>query len=264
MRIERPFFIRIAACALVLFASPAMAQTQASNVYVFPLFVDGASGGISYQSVVRITKTTTANPLQCQLIQRNTSAAFTGVDGSTYTADVLDSGFSPPALTQLTLDQFLPFEILRTNGQSALKTGYAKLACAGSVESQLQLSLYDSKKVKLSEATILPAVQGKSFRFIVDTNDGTRLGFSLTNDSLAAGQFALIARDQFGYEIDRVYGWIDPWSQVSRFVDEMLTLPPHFVGTIELVGISGGQNYAVGLQFTGSVFTTIQPLVAED
>src|SRR5262245_7593257 len=107
MRIERPFFVRLAACALVLFASPAMGQTQASNIYVFPLFVDGASGGISYQSVVRITKTAAANPLQCQLLQRNTSAGFTGVDGSTYTADVLDSGFSPPASTQLTLDQFL-------------------------------------------------------------------------------------------------------------------------------------------------------------
>jgi len=264
MRIERPLFVRLTACALVLFASQALAQTQASNTYIFPLFVDGTSGGISYQSVVRITKTSTANPLQCQFTQRNTSAGFTGVGGSTYTADVLDSGFSPPALTQLTLDQFLPFEILRTSGQSPLKTGYARLSCPGTVETQLQVSLYDSNRNKLAEATILPAVQGKSFRFILDTSDGTRLGFSLANDSPGAGQFVLVARDQFNNEVDRVYTWIDPWSQVSRFVDEMLALPAHFVGTIELVGISGGQNYAVGLQFTGSVFTTIKPLVAED
>jgi hypothetical protein len=41
----------------------------------------------------------------------------------------------------------------------------------------------------------------------------------------------------------------------------MLRLPSDFVGSIELVGLSGGQNYAVGLQFTGSVFTTVQPIV---
>src|SRR5215471_9103490 len=203
MRIERPLFALFTGCALVFVALSAAAQTPASNVYVFPLFVDGTSGGISYQSVFRITKTSTANPLQCQLVQRNTSAGFTGVDGDTYTADVMDAGFSPPALTQLTLDQFLPFEILRTSGQSPLKVGYAKLSCPGSVDAQLQFSLYDAKKNKLGEATLFPATQGKSFRFLLDTSDGTRLGFSLANDANAAGQFALIARDQFNNEIDR-------------------------------------------------------------
>jgi hypothetical protein len=88
------------------------------------------------------------------------------------------------------------------------------------------------------------------------------LGFSLINDSATGGQFALIARDQFNFEVTRQYDIIQPWSQVSRFVDEMLQLPANFVGTVELVGVtSGEQNYAVGLQYTGTVFTTIQPLV---
>jgi hypothetical protein len=56
---------------------------------------------------------------------------------------------------------------------------------------------------------------------------------------------------------------IEPWSQVSRFVDQMVALPSNFVGSIELVGVSGGQNYAVGLQYTGTVFTTVQPLVRD-
>ena len=41
----------------------------------------------------------------------------------------------------------------------------------------------------------------------------------------------------------------------------MLTLPSDFVGTIELVGLSAGQNYAVGIQFTENVFTAIEPLI---
>jgi len=244
--------------------SPANAQAPASsNVYVFPLFVDGTAGGTGYRSVLRITKTSAQSPLQCTLTQRNTSAPFIGAGGDFYPADVLDAGFSPPAVTQLTLDPFLPWEILRTSAQSPLKTGYAKLSCPGSVQAQLQFSLSDAQNNKLGEATILPATQGNSFQFLIDNRDGTRLGFSLTNDSTAAGEFALIARDRFNYEVDRAYGTIEAWSQVSHFVDEVLALPANFVGTVELVGVRGGQNYAVGLQFTGTVLTTIQPLVRD-
>jgi hypothetical protein len=256
-----PFFL----CAAMFDAVPINAQTPAaSNLYVFPLFVDGSSGGVTYRSTLKITKTSTSNPMPCQLIQRNTSAAFTGIAGYFYPAEVFDGGFSPPALTLLTLDQFLPFEILRSNGQSGLKTGYATLSCAGTVQTQLQFSLFDAQNTKLGEATILPGVQGHSFRFLIDTRDGTRLGFSLTNHSAAGGQFALVTRDQFNYEVDRTYAWIDPWSQVSHFFDEMLALPANFVGTVEIVGLSGGRNYAIGLQFTGPVFTTVQPFVAEE
>jgi hypothetical protein len=194
------------------------------------------------------------------LTQRNTSAPFIGVDGTLYYADVFDGGFSPPALTQITLDQFLPFEILRTNAQSPLKTGYAKLDCAGAVDAQLQLSISD-KDNKLGETTITPATAGTEFQFLIDRRDGTRFGFSLANDSATFSQFAVIARDQFNFEVDRAYEMIEPRSQVSRFVDRMLTLPADFVGTIQLVELSDGPNYAVGYQFTGTVFTTLQPLV---
>jgi hypothetical protein len=240
---------------------PVSAQpSSSSNTYVFPLFADGTDSGMSYRSVLRITRISTTNPLQCTLTQRNTSAPFMGVDGTFYYADVFDGGFSPPALTQITLDQFLPFEILRTNAQSPLKTGYAKLACAGAVDTQLQLSTSD-KDNKLGEATIAPATAGTQFQFLIDKRDGTRFGFSLANDSETFGQFAVIARDRFNFEVDRAYEMIEPWSQVSGFVDQMLTLPADFVGSIQLVELSGGPNYAVGYQFTGTVFTTIQPLV---
>jgi len=240
--------------------APAGAQSPSLNTYVFPLFADGTGDGTSYRSVLKITKTSTTNPLQCTLTQRNTSAPFIGVDGTFYYADVFDGGFSPPALTQITLDQFLPFEILRTNAQSPLNTGYAKLSCAGTVEAQLQLSLSDKDK-KLGEATITPATAGASFQFLIDRRDGTRFGFSLANDSETFGQFAIIARDRFNFEVDRAYEMIEPWSQVSGFVDQMLTLPADFVGSIQVLELSGGPNYVVGYQFTGTVFTTIQPLV---
>jgi hypothetical protein len=236
------------------------AAAQSSNTYIFPFFVDGTASGISYRSTLKLNKTSTTNVLQCTLTQRNTSAPFVGVDGYVYSADVFDGGFSPPAQTQITLDPFLPWEILRTNAQSPLRTGYAKLTCPGAVEAQLQFSLSDANN-KLGEATILPATQGRSFQFLIDRRDGTRLGISLANDSAASGDFIVVARDRFNYEVDRAYVMIEPWSQVSKFVDEVVSLPPDFVGSIELVGLNGGQSYAVGFQFTGTVFTTIQPIV---
>ena len=236
-----------------------------STVYVFPLFADGTAGGMAYRSVLKMTKTGGPASMQCTLVQRNTSAPFTGIayGGTFYTADTLDAGFSPASQTLIILDsKVVPFEILRTNAQSPLKTGYATLTCPGTVSAQLQVSLFDAQNNKVGEATVVPATQGASFQFLVDRRDGTRLGFSLINDSAISGQqFILIARDQFNNEVDRFYDTIESWSQVSYFVDQKLRLPANFVGSVEVVGVSGGKNYAVGLQYTGTVFTTVQPLV---
>ena len=246
-------------------ALPAGAQssTSPSNIYIFPLFADGSAGGTTYRSTVKVTRLSSATTSLCTLTQRNTSASLTGATGYFYPAYTVDAGFSPASQNLINFYPFLPWEILRSSGQSALLTGYAKLSCPETVLPQVQISLSDSKNNKLGEATIVPATQGVSFQFLIDRRDGTRLGFSLINDSNTGGQYALVARDQFNFEVTRQSNFIiEPWSQVSGFVDQMLTLPADFVGSIEVVGAtSGEQNYAVGLQYTGTVFTTVQPLV---
>src|SRR5262249_61396779 len=93
-------------------ALPVAAQPSSPlHVYIFPLFADGTASGTTYRSTLKVTKTSATNPFQCTLTQRNTSAPFIGVDGNFYSADIFDAGFSPPAITQITLDQFLPWEI---------------------------------------------------------------------------------------------------------------------------------------------------------
>src|SRR5262249_30807403 len=188
----------------------------------------------------------------CVVNQRNTNSSFSGIQGGPnfYPANLVDAGFSPLSVTPVTLDGFLPFEVLRTSGQVPLKTGYVKLSCQAAVQAQVQFALYDSKNNKLGEAAILPATQGNSFQFTVDQTDGTRLGFSLANDSATGGQFAVIARDKQNNVISEVFPVIQPTSQVSAFIDEIgLMLPTPFVGSIEIIGVAGSNSYVTGLQF---------------
>src|SRR5262245_41359432 len=106
--------MRFRSCIMLLLlamgASSALGQTAAPNVYVFPLFIDGTLGTTSFRSTLKITNTSSTNPMQCSFVQRNTAAPFTGVDGDFYAAEIFDGGFSPPALLNppITLSNFLP------------------------------------------------------------------------------------------------------------------------------------------------------------
>ena len=248
---------------VLLLALPIPAMGQAAPIqYVFPLFVDGTSNGTLYRSTVKIVEADPATPSnRCTLTQRQTDAGFDGVNGDSYTADIFDSGDNPPAITQIILDRFLPWEVLRSNARSRLAAGYATLSCSAAVQPELQVTLRDSKGAKLGETTVSPATLGNSFQFILDTRDGTHLGFALANDSDVDGQYTVVARDQLNNLLDIEFDTLNAHSQVSRFIDEMLALPTGFVGSIEVIGVTGGRNYAVGLQFTGPVFAAVQPVV---
>jgi hypothetical protein len=246
-------------CALQLSAQ----TTPPPSLYVFPLIVDGTSAGTSYRSTLKLNSTDGKTGLNCTLSQRNTKASLTGLDGYPYYSFVVSGGFSP--LSETTINQHLDLssEVLHTSAQFPLTSGYAELSCPNTVQAQLQFSYYDATNTKISEATILPASVGNSFQFLVDRRDGSRLGFSLANDSAIVGQYEIIARDQFNEVVAfNLNDTIQAFSQVSKFIDEELPqLPANFYGSIEIVGVPGSQSYAIGLQYTGSVFTTVQPLV---
>jgi hypothetical protein len=227
--------------------------------------VDGTSGGFSFRSTLSVASTDGLTPLACIFSERNVMASLTGRDGVLYPAQVVDAGFSPLSQVRLYQDVNLTQDIWHTGAQAPLKSGYAQLSCPNTVQTQLQFSYFDSSNNKIGEATIPPATKGNSFQFLVDRRDGTRLGFSLTNDSANFGLFKVIARDQYNQVVTfNMNDTIQAFSQVSKFIDEELKLlPANFVGSVEIVGVPGSQSYAVGLQFTGPVFTTVQPLVRD-
>src|SRR5579862_5511866 len=92
-------------------------SSTSSNVYIFPLFADGSTGGTTYRSTVKVTRVTSSTTIQCTLTQRNTSASFTGATGYFYPAYTVDAGFSPASQSLITFYPYLPWEILRTSGQ---------------------------------------------------------------------------------------------------------------------------------------------------
>jgi hypothetical protein len=250
------------AVLLVLAASFQMrAEDSTTSRYVFPIFEAGAAGGITYKSALRILNANTTNPvLNCTLTQRGSAILFSGIQGNQYYPEIFDAGDNPPAVTLIRLDRYTPWEILRSTNKSAFQGGYAVLTCPGTVDTELQVSLADTAGIKIGETSISPAIQASSFEFLLDSRDGSRLGVALVNDSQIEGEYTIIARDEYRQEIYRAYDTLGPWSRVSRFVDEALKLPPNFCGSIEVIGVRGGRNYAVGLQHTGTVLSTVAPL----
>ena len=85
----------------------------------------------------------------------------------------------------------------------------------------------------------------------------------MVNESAGEGEYTVIARDEFNQEVDRAYGTLGAWDQISAFIDEMLRLPSSFVGSIEVLGVDGGRCYAAGLQFTGHIFAVVPPIVRD-
>ena len=253
-----------AAAVLGLCPSPASAQSSAVPTIVFPLVADGTANGIVYRSSIKIVPDDHIHPtLQCTLTQRGTGTAFTGLYGVRYFADVFDAGDRPAATTSIVLDPYLPWEVLRSTAVSGLAVGYATLSCSAAAHAQLHVSSADARGVKLGETTLAPASTGRSFEFLLDRRDGTRLGFSLINASAVEGEYTVIARDEFNHEVDRAYGTLGAWGQISAFIDEMLRLPSSFVGSIEILGVDGGRCYDAGLQFTGHIFAVVPPIVRD-
>jgi len=253
---------------ILLISVPAWSQTTppATNSYLFPLFADGSSNGTTYRSSVRILPIATTTPsMTCTFSQTQTNFSFVGINGTSYPAGYsLNTFENMTASNPIILDGYQPLEVLTSQNttQAALQTGYAAVSCPQPVHTELTIATFDSKGNKLSETAVEPATLGVSFEFVVDTRDGTSLAFSLVNNSAVVGEYQVIARDEYGrIAAAQVAPQINAYSQVSVFASQILNLPANFYGTIEVIGVNGGSSYAVGLQYTGSIFSIVIPTV---
>jgi len=256
---------RLTVVLLLAVSVLAIAQAPpAAFTYVFPIFIDGAANGMVYKSTVSLLPISTAPAsMQCTVTQRQTSTAFLGLQGDDYFPITQYGGNALQTQAPVLLSGRLQWEILSSSGQAPQKSGYLTASCPQDFHTDLHISLFDSTGKKIDESSLVPAVKGTSFEFLLDMRTGVRLGLSLVNDTAVDGQpYKLIARNQLNEIVSGPqFIYLHNYSQESIFADEAIQLPPNFVGSIEVIGVSSGNNYAVGLQFTGNVFSVVTPTV---
>jgi hypothetical protein len=225
--------------------APTVTDNQ-SGTHIFAEFADGRlSDGTLYRSTLMVSSAGTAS-IEC-------TATLTGLtvpgfgNGSTNTFSL-----GPRAST-----------IIRTAGVQSFRSGYATLNCAAPVAAQVLYSYISPSGALLSEATVFSSPPGIVAQLVADQRNGARLGVAIANISDSPTQFLIQAMDQQNTEIGRTVVQVPARSQIPKFIDELINVPPDFIGQVlvSTTAPAGGTVYVIGLRYTGPVFTTIPPML---
>jgi hypothetical protein len=239
------------------------AAAAQSPTFLFPLFIDGTTTTGAYKSEVRLSRASNGQSLvQCNLNQRVTSSSFLGIHGYLYPADVFDSGDHAAAITTLTLDASLPWEILRTTASRGMLSGYAMLECTDRVNASLHLLTIDGAGQTTSSIEIAPQAEGTAFGMLVDTRTGSRISAVVVNDSAVELQYTILARDEYGQELDRALYAVSAKTQFSAAISDQLRLPAGFVGMIEVSSTT--PFFILGIESRGTSSTTLTPFALDN
>ena len=106
---------------------------------------------------------------------------------------------------------------------------------------------------KEGEATVFSSPPSNSKQMVVDNREGARLGIAIANDTNSPIQYEVLYRT--GSTVLATLLEIPARSSVARFLDEVLAVVPNSVGDVSI--FSAQPLSAIGLRFTGGVFTTI-------
>ena len=227
------------ACAL-----PAIAQSDetAKRSHVFPQLADG--GG--WSSVFIITNVSTTSSA-CTLylygglgIERLAPAPGVTTTSSRATFALEERGGA---------------FFWATQDAAALATGYATLDCSAPVAAQV---FYTSSG---GVATVFSSQQASIFQFpAIGLNEGTNLGVAIANDTNVSASCEVLLQDFARNTAGSSRVSIAAKSNTAKFISEIVRIPADF--GLGLIGISCDRQVAViGLQFFGSVFTTVPPAV---
>ena len=223
---------------------PLIVNDNKAQFHVFPQFVDGKfPDGSGYRSTLMVSSDSTSS-INC-----------------TGTILNLVPGLGPDARNLDTLTIAAGgLAIISTPGtQQPLRVTYATLYCSAPVTAQLLYSYFSESGSLVSEATVFSSPVAKVAQLVADQRKGARLGFAVANDGLESSEFLVQAFDSTDVEIGRTNLRIAGRSQTARFINDLIPLPSDFVGRVLISAATpeAGNFYAMGLRFTGAVFTTI-------
>ena len=215
------------------------ASLTASTYHVFPAFADGTvSDGSYFRSTLMISNPSSSGTNTCTLQLR---------------------GLTVPGFAQ-TPYQLQPngFVIAPTPATQSLKTGYATLQCTANVEAQLLYSYYSPNGTKLAEAAVFSSPPSSKVQILADTREGAQIGIGIANDSDAQNTYSISVDDGSGTVAGTVTRTLGPRTSIARYLSELMTLPPNYVGRVTVSPTTGtGTSSIIGLRYSGTVFATI-------
>jgi hypothetical protein len=227
--------------SLIFIVKGVITDNQSRN-HIFAQFADGKfSDGAFYRSTFLVSSDNTTS-INCTATLVGLTVPGFG-NGSTYTFTVVRGGWS----------------IITTPGTQSLRSGYATLDCNAPVAAQVLFSSFSPAGILLSEATIFSSPIATIAQLLADQRNGAQLGVAIANTRSASTEFIVMAIDQNDREIGRTTVQLPGQSHLARFLNELITVPSGFTGQvlISTTPSTVGNIYAIGLRFTGPVFTTI-------
>ena len=231
-------------CLVSLFyIQPLSAQ---SAFHVFPQVVDGAGAGLTYRSVLMITNSFDNISADCTLRLYGLQATFTTL-GATIIGPANFVNMIVPAGG---------WHYLKTTGLQFMDTGYATLTCSSSVSAQLVYSLY-SGSTKISEATVFASPATFNARFIADQTEGARLGVAIVNNNDVGRSYTVTVSNSFGVVIGTRVVFIPARTSHGQFIDELVANTGNQVCFVTVQALDFSGFSAIGLRFTGGIFTTV-------
>ena len=241
--------IRFAVLAPFLFPTLAFGQVLSSTQHVFPWIVDGQmNSGAVYR-----TELVLSNPnfgfATCTLQFGGLSPRIAALNGTSSTPlTVLNFAVFPSG-----------YEVLRTLGNQPLASGYAVLNCSAPIYATSSFALFASTSASSPTAeTTLPSSFGNTtIEYLFDYRNEARLGIALANPYLTPATFSLTLTGS----VNGVWLVTVPAAAVvTRFLDELVSLPPNAIGKVVISDWAFSRNvYSIGLKFSPSTFAPVLP-----
>jgi len=153
--------------------------------------------------------------------------------------------------------------VMTTPGTQSLVSGYAKLICTAPVAAQVLYGSYSATGVLLGQATVFSSPSATIAQLLADQRNGAQLGIAIANTGTASTQFVIKAIDQNNVEVGTGTVQLAGQAQTAKFLNQLISVPSSFVGKVQISTNPStvGTVFAIGVRFTGPVFTTIPPTV---
>jgi hypothetical protein len=146
-----------------------------------------------------------------------------------------------------------------TNLSGPLVTGYATLSCSNTVTVNT-VYLYGGYGQILSMATVFSAPPFMKASVSGIQTSVARVAIAIANNSSTTVQCQIIVNTSPSGTVTGQTISIAPYSNVAKFVDELVSLPTN-AGPMIVYLVADQPLYAIGLMYSGKQFTTLPPTI---